>query len=152
MKTTRTLWPYGIIATFVVFFAGMITLVAIAATHKEDLVSDNYYEHELKFQNEIDSAARAKNAGAALRYDAQGRGMVVALPVTQLGQRLAGTVEFYRPDAPNRDRVITLAPGVDGTQAVNLSQFAAGPWLVRVSWEAGGVAYYLEQKIVIPAN
>ena len=73
MKTTRNLWPLGIVITFVLFFCGMASVVVIAATHREDLVSDNYYEQELKFQNQIDGAARAKNPARRLHYDAADR-------------------------------------------------------------------------------
>ena len=45
-------------------FAGMAGVVVIAATHRESMVSENYYEQELKFQDQIDSAARAQKSGA----------------------------------------------------------------------------------------
>ena len=66
MKTTRNLWPLGIFVAFGLFFAGMATVVVIASTHREHLVSANYYEQELKFQRRIDSAERAQKSGAAI--------------------------------------------------------------------------------------
>ena len=59
MKTNRNLWPLGIFVTFGLFFAGMTGVVVIAATHRDSLVNGNYYEQELKFQGQIDAAARA---------------------------------------------------------------------------------------------
>ena len=50
MKTNINLWPFSILAAFGLFFIGMASVVVIASTHREHLVSDNYYEQELKFQ------------------------------------------------------------------------------------------------------
>jgi len=148
----RTFWPYGIIAAFVLFFAGMVSLVTIAATHREDLVSGNYYQHEIDFQGQIDSAARARQAGAAIRYEAAARQVVVVLPSRQIAEKPAGTVEFYRADAPARDHTLALAPRPDGTQVVDLAGYATGPWLLRASWTAGAQNFYMEQKFIIAAN
>ena len=152
MKSTRNLWPYGIIATFVVFGLGMTTLVTIAAKHPEDLVSDNYYEHELQYQNQIDGTTRALAAGAAIRYDTIARQAIITLPVVQLAQKLTGTVVLYRPDSPALDRTVELKPSANGTQTVSLSQFAQGPWRLKIAWQAGGQGYYLEKELIVPAS
>lgn len=149
MKTTRNLWPLGVIGAFAVFFCGMVTVVVIAETHRDSLVNGNYYEQELRFQDQIDSAARADKSGATLVYDATNRLLVITLPPTQRMQQLAGTIEFDRPSEPKLDRQFLLVPRGDGTQTVDVSNFASGPWLARAKWRSGGDAYFLEQKITI---
>jgi len=152
MKAPKNLWPYGLSTAFGLFFAGMATVVTIAVTHKEDLVSANYYENELNYQDQLDSAARAQKAGADIRFDAVARSLVIALPPTQAGQKVFGTIQLYRADAPAKDRTLDLTPGHDGTQTLNVAQFATGPWLLRVNWQANGQGYYLEQKFIVPAS
>jgi len=152
MKPTRNLWPYGVLTAFLLFGIGMTTVVTIAVRHPETLVSDNYYENEVRFQQQIDSAARAQKAGAEIRCDAAARQVVIALPAAQLAQKFSGTVVLYRPNAPEQDRSFALQPLADGTQTLNLAQFATGQWLLKVSWEAGGEGYYLEQRLVVPAS
>ena len=151
MKPTRNYWPLGIIAAFVVFFCGLTTAIVIAATHHENLVSENYYEQELKFQSQIDNAARAQKCGARLQLEtgAGSRQLVVQLPAAQAAQHCTGVIEFYRPSSPALDREFLLAPGADGSQAVDVSKLAAGLWVVRAKWTAGGEGYFLEQKITI---
>ena len=149
MKATRNLWPLGIFTVFGLFFAGMASVVLIAATHREHLVNDNYYEQELKFQGQIDSVERAKKSGATIAYDAANRAIVIALPAAQLAQKLSGTVELYRPAEPKLDQGFPLEPRADGTQTLNVSRLAAGLWLVRIKWNAGGESFFLEQKIKI---
>ncbi|MDD5141069.1 MAG: FixH family protein [Verrucomicrobiales bacterium] len=149
MKTKFNPWPLGIVSAFVLFFIGMASVVVIASTHREHLVNGNYYEQELKFQGQIDAAARAKKSGATLVYDAAGGKVVIALPAAQLSEKFSGTVEFYRPSAPELDRESLLEPKADGTQDVNVSKLAAGLWQVRVKWNTGGEDYFLEQKITV---
>ena len=60
MKAKRNFWPFGIIAAFVIFISGTVGLIVMAATQKEDLVSDHYYEQELQYQNRVDSMGRQR--------------------------------------------------------------------------------------------
>jgi hypothetical protein len=152
MNRPRNLWPYGVIAAFLLFAGGLATTVTIAVTHPEDLVNANYYENEVVFQRQIDNTARAEAAGAALRCDPVARQMVITLPVRQLAQQFSGTVRLYRPDSPQQDREQPLAPGPDGTQTVSLAPLAPGPWRLKVAWRADGKDYYLEQKFIVPAK
>ena len=124
-------------------------VVAIVATHRESMVSENYYEQELKFQDRIDSAARAQKSGANIQLDAAAGRLLVAVPAAQLAQKFSGAIELYRPSSSKLDREFPFAPRADGTQALDVSQLAAGLWEVRVKWTAGGQDYFLERKITV---
>ena len=67
MNTNRNFWPWGIVTAFALFFGGMTTVVVIASTHRDSLVGENCHEHGLKFQSQIDGAARAPKAGASIQ-------------------------------------------------------------------------------------
>jgi len=149
MKPKFNFWPYGIISAFVLFAAGLSTAVVIAANHPDNLVSDNYYEQELSYQGQIDSQARAQAAGAVIHFDATAGQMVIGLPPAQLAGKPTGKIEFYRASAANLDRACALTPGQDGFQKVSVADLAAGPWSVRVNWQAAGQKYYLEGKFVV---
>ena len=149
MKTTRNFWPLGIFTAFGLFFVGMASVVVIAATHRDHLVNDNYYEQELKFQSQIDSSARTQKSGATIAYDAGSSSVVIALPVAQLAQKFSGVINLYRPAEPKLDREFQLEPKADGTQTLDVSKLTPGLWLVRAKWNAAGETYFLEQKIKI---
>jgi nitrogen fixation protein FixH len=149
MKSTFNPWPYGIMLFFVLLVCALAGVVAIAATHRESMVSENYYEQELKFQEQIDGAARAQKSGARLQLEPEGGKLVVTVPAEQAVRKCSGVIEFYRPSSPALDCEFPLAPGADGSQTVDVSKLAAGLWQVRVKWSAGGQDYFLEQKITI---
>lgn len=150
MRFARNPWPLGIVVFFLLFFAGVAAVIVISLRQSDTLVSDNYYEQELKFQDQINAAARAKAAGAAMRLEA-GR-LAVTIPAEQVKQNLSGQITLYRPSSPELDREIKFQPDEQGGQMVDLSVLAAGPWLVRVRWNAAGRDYYLEQKILLPGK
>ena len=149
MKTTRNYWPFGVLAAFVLFFCGLTTVIVIAATHHESMVSANYYEQEITFQDQIEGAARARKSGATISAEAAGVRVVVRVPVAQLAQKFSGTIELYRPADPGLDQTMPLVPRADGTQTLDGSKLAAGLWQVRVRWNAEGQNYFLEQKITL---
>ncbi len=113
------------------------------------MVSENYYEQELKFQDQIDAVARAQKSGAVITCDSVKSAVLITLPAAQLAQKLSGAIEFYRPSSPELDREVQFTPGADGTQTLDVSKLAAGLWQVRVKWNAGGQDYFLEKKITI---
>jgi len=147
--TIRNFWPLGIIITFALFFIGMASVVVIAATHRDHLVNDNYYEQELKYQSQIDGAARAQHSGATIQYAAADGKIIITLPVAQLAQKFSGKVTFYRANDPTLDRKFPLTPKADGTQAIDVSKLVAGPWSVRATWLADGKNFFLEEKVVL---
>ena len=149
MNLTKNLWPLGIFTAFGLFFVGMTAFVVVASTHREHLVNENYYEQEIKFQNQIESQARAEKSGAAIRFDSAKSQVVFALPAAQREQKISGKVELYRPSAPELDRQFVIKLKHDGTQMLDVSQLAPGLWLVRAYWSADGQDYFLEQKIKI---
>lgn len=149
MKKQFNPWPYGIVLFFVILICSLAAVVVIASTHRDMMVSENYYEQELKFQDQINSVARAQKSGAKIQMDASNGKLLVALPAEQVAQKFSGKIEFYRPSGSALDREISLLPSADGTQAVDVSKFAAGLWQVRLKWNAGGQDYFLEQKITI---
>jgi hypothetical protein len=152
MITPRNFWPYGIIAAFVLFLVGTAALIVIAATHRDSLVSSDYYDREIRFQNHLDSAARARQSGATVTFDAAARRIGISLPAAQISQSLSGQIELYRPSAAGLDRQFKLQPDANGVQWLDVTGLPAGPWEVRVAWNAGGQDYFLGQKIIIAAD
>lgn len=142
-------WPVGILAALALFFCCLTAVIVIAATHSETMVSKNYYEQELTFQDQIDGAARAQKSGATIYSDSANGNIIITVPVSQLVQKLSGTVELYRPSEPKLDEALQLTPRPDGTQVLDTAKLAGGLWVVRVRWIVGGENYFLEQKISV---
>jgi len=147
-------WPYAIILTFVIFISATAGLIVMAASHRGDLVSDNYYEQEIKYQTRIDSSDRARQllARATAAYEPAARRILISLPKEQVGKPVSGDIQLYRPSAARLDCQFKLEPDSTGLQILDAATLPKGLWKIRVSWTVDGQDYYMEQKIVIGAK
>ena len=152
MKPQRNLWPLGIILTFVVFISGTIGLVVMACMHSTELVNANYYDQEIKYQSRIDSQTRAQELGASAAYDAVARHIVISLPRLPAEKNVTGQIQLYRPSAAGLDKEFKLEPAANGTQTLDAAGLQPGLWKIRVSWNAEGRDYFIDQKIIISAS
>lgn len=167
MNSPRNLWPWAIILTFVLFISGTIGLVVMASTQREDLVSDNYYEQELKFQSQIDRARNANqlSAPATVTYDSSHRAICVSLPASNFNRDLnldrnlnpsltlstiTGLIQLYRPSEAALDRNLKLQLDDNGCQFVDASNLRPGLWKIRVTWAVDNQEYFTDQQLVIP--
>jgi hypothetical protein len=151
MQPKRNPWPLGVIGAFAVFIAGTATLVTVASSHRLDLVSPDYYEQEIRFQDQIDRDLRARQLAtpATITYDASGQRILIALPAAHGLEPPTGRIELYRPSSAGFDRQIKLEVNSAGEQSLDAAGLQRGLWKVRVSWSMSGQDYFLEKKIVI---
>jgi hypothetical protein len=147
----RTFWPYGVILAFVLFISGTIGLVVMACSQKMDLVSSDYYEQEIKFQNHLDQLNRAQDlsANASVVYDTATQSILICLPTAHVHAGVIGNIVLYRPSAAGLDRQLKLELDQEGVQRLATAALVPGLWKVRVSWLSGAKEYLIEQSIVI---
>jgi hypothetical protein len=149
MKIRFHFWPWGLITVFALFFCGTVTLVVITSLQNEDLVSNNYYEQELRYQGRVDSIGRTRQLAvqATARYDAATRRIIVTLPPEHAGKNATGSIELYRPNDASLDQSLALSVDQHGVQALDASALKPGLWKVRVDWRVDGCDYYVDQKV-----
>ncbi|WP_400191590.1 FixH family protein [Hymenobacter sp. B81] len=148
----RSLWPYAIIATFVLFALFIGSMVKQAMSSSVDLVSKDYYRQELEHQQRMEATARTRAlaAEAVVRYQAAAHQLEVQLPAALQGQALSGTVQFFRPSDQTRDFSVPLQPDADLRQVLSTARLQPGYWRVRLDFSADGQRYFVEQNVTIP--
>jgi len=151
MKPSFNAWPLAIILTFVIFISGTVSLVVLACSQKVDLVSNDYYEQELKFQGQINRQQNAWELTAPIQvaYDAATRKICLRLPSEHASRQVNGRIALYRPSDARSDCQVELKLESDGTQSFDASGLSPGLWRVRISWTAGQRDYYSDQKLVV---
>ena len=139
----RNLWPHAIALYFVVFISGMASWIVFAVRNDHQLVRKDYYEQELKYQNELDSFSRAAAGAVVVAYEPKTHLVTIQLP-----KDAAGMIDFYRPSDVKLDRQFPISKG-NGTQQINVSDFDPGLWKVRLTWTANGAEFRHDQKLVL---
>ena len=146
----RNLWPLAITAFFIVAFTCLVGLIVFATRQRVDLVRADYYEEEIRFQQQLDRVKRTQrlNQPAAVAYNSAQHCITISLAPSLLGP-VAGQIHLYRPSDARLDQELPLVLGADGTQRVDASKLRGGLWKVRVQWAVAGQEYYLDQPVVI---
>lgn len=146
----RNPWPIAIACYFVLFFAGLVTFIVYASRNHTDLVRPDYYEQEIRFQDQIERVQRTRaiEQPVTVSYDPAQKCITVQLPSAHASQA-GGRIHLYRPSDARLDREITLATDASGMQRLDAADLRAGLWKVRVEWTVGGAEYFVDRPVVV---
>jgi hypothetical protein len=142
-------WGHKIVFAYI-GFAGFIGLLAVKAMRQDiDLVSKDYYEQEIQYQDQI---GRMKNAGEAesqliFDYVATEKLAKITFPVKHF---TTAKLMFYRPSDAKKDFQMHLkANGKSSSFNIPLSQLSNGLWKAKILWTDGKKEFYKETDFVI---
>jgi hypothetical protein len=152
-KPSRSPWPVAITGFFIVAIIFIVTFIAFAVRQREDLVSADYYEREVRYQTQLDSMNRSQSfAGkTVVTFEPSQQSIVITLPPDQM-KGAKGNIHLYRPSDARLDRDVPLALGDNGTQRLDAKQLRDGLWKVRVKWSANGQEYFLDQPVIVTSG
>ncbi|MBI5802256.1 MAG: FixH family protein [Verrucomicrobia bacterium] len=147
---TRSPWPYAIIAWFALFGSAMAAWIVVALRQDMDLVRTDYYEHEMRYQQQIDRQARTQPLKSQVKvgYDATLQRITVALPASHATQA-RGRISIYRPSDAKLDRDLKLSLNPAGEQMLDTKPLRPGLWKVRVQWTVSGEDYFFDQTVIL---
>lgn len=150
-KSSFNPWPASIIVFFALAITGVVSFVAYCSRHHVDLVAADYYEQEVRYQDQLDRANRATSlqAPAKIDYNDLTRLITVSLPADHFQQSPRGWIQLYRPSSASLDQKLPLTMDTNGKQVIDGKILSDGLWHVRVSWNLNGADYYFDQKLVI---
>jgi len=141
-------WGYKILFVYLAFVAGIIFLAFKASTQKFDLVQQDYYADELKYQHVIDAKANAKLEGGDLTTIINNGHLIIQLPSTFNAAMVKGTAHLYYAADETKD----LSKNFTSTNAqidMELLTKMKGNYTLKLTLEKSGVSYYYEQKITL---
>ncbi|WP_339698936.1 FixH family protein [Algoriphagus aquimarinus] len=139
-------WGKGILLTIIGFVALIMTLVVISVRMDGiELVTENYYEEEIKYQDRINQTNQASSLNKEIiSYDAQNKSVQLDLPTGS-----EAVLHLFRPSDSSLDQELAVSVTEIGKTSVSLTQLKSGYWRVKLSWNVDGVDYYEEKKITI---
>ncbi|SEG39830.1 FixH family protein [Algoriphagus boritolerans] len=139
-------WGKGILLTIIAFVGFILTLVVISVRQDDiHLVTENYYEKEIKYQEHINRETSAAGLDReVLVYDSETKSVILDLPV---GAK--GSLQLFRPSDARLDQDLLLEILKEGKTTVPLEKLKSGYWKVQLTWTENGVDFYQEKKITI---
>lgn len=139
-------WGNKLILVFIAF-AGLMFFMVYKAMHtRYELVSKEYYQDELRYQDKIDGKTNALLV-SDVRIDANDDHLILQLPKEMEGQSIKGDIWFYCKTDAIKDLRIPLTADQEGKQFISKKQLKANKYLLKLSWETIDKKYYSEKDI-----
>ncbi|MGC8857725.1 MAG: FixH family protein [Ignavibacteria bacterium] len=143
---------WGIIIA--ILYSGFVLLVLVMVmfsfTQRVDLVTDNYYEKELRYQEQIDKINRTNQLSEKLDFHVDNRIVSIKFP-NKLDPDPDNLIHFYRPSNSSYDKIVKIVTDSSNFQKIKLNRekFSKGFWRVRINWVSGGFSYYTEKEFFL---
>jgi hypothetical protein len=141
-------WGHKIAAVYLLFVAGIVFLVFKANGERYDMVTKDYYDEELKYQQVIDQSTNANSLSAPVSVEKNVGVITVRFPDEMKGKKIDVDFYLYYPADDKKDfrKSFTIS-----TTEFNqpLPDGAKGMYELKLSWKADGKKYYNERKIFL---
>jgi hypothetical protein len=141
-------WGYKILFVYLFFVAGILLLVFKSSSEKVDLVTKDYYQKELKYEQKIDEAERAQSLSSPLQYEVNNNEISIRFPEEMLGKKITAQTLLYYAADETRDSVYNLQ--TDSAKLVMiLPKTDKGMYELKMNWKVDTTTYYSEHKLLI---
>lgn len=139
-------WFHYILLTLLAF-VGMLTYFAVRSVNTPiDLVTEKYYEEELKFQDKI--VEKANNTNLAQAVDIEAKEGMINILFPKSCQNITGDLELYFAADKSKDKKFEIKPNQENRQSIDISNLS-GLYTLQINWKSGGVKFYTEKKIFL---
>lgn len=101
-------WGKGIATAIVLLCSAILLVVYKATTYNYDMVTGNYYEEELHFNDNVRAAQNAQSLSRPVRISQEGGFILVEFPEECKGQQLEGSLQLYRASDAGKDLIIPI--------------------------------------------
>jgi len=142
-------WGHGItltLAFFVVFIGSFVYKTLMRSEYDHKLISPNYYEEELHYQDEIDSQENANKLKKNVMTSITDSGFKILFPKEFANKNISGHIKMQRSTRDNidieKDFVVQ-----DSILLIPKDDMAAGRYHLKLDWEYKGTSYQYRERI-----
>jgi hypothetical protein len=143
-------WGTGVVMAFIGFIAFIMYFVVTMNTNKKydhDLVTEDYYQAELKYQNDIDKLNNVQMLDENISYRRTSEGLLIQFPKDLKPEDIEGKMFLYRPSNKHLDFVTPLSLS-DHNLLIPDKRLLDGRWNITIDWEYNGTSYLFKEEII----
>jgi hypothetical protein len=146
-KTMNMNFGKWIVVAFIVFTVFIATLATICIRQDVPLVSKDYYQEELAYQEQI---GRIENANLlaetpVIAFDKNN----ITITYKNLASIKNGKLKLIRPSDENLDQNFELQSVEGNVEQFEIKNPVPGMYRAKMSWEQEGKQYFIERIIVL---
>lgn len=142
-------WGYKIAIVYSVFVVLILAMVYKSSTINYDLVTEDYYAEELKYQNKIEALKNTNALDTALMVTNNDGIVSIQFPSVIGDNEITGNVHFYKPDNKKLDQHFPVKTDNFNKQTFNAKKFGKGSYSLKIEWLSNGINYYQEEEIFL---
>lgn len=142
-------WGTAIVIAFVCFIGFIMYFVISMATNDKydhDLVVEDYYQKELKFQTDIDKEKNAKSLKTNISWKKTNDGILVEFPKDLDIKKIKGSVFLYRPSNKRLDFEMPISLS-NHNLLIPDNKLLDGRWNINIDWTYGNKSYLYKKEI-----
>ncbi|WP_142783611.1 FixH family protein [Changchengzhania lutea] len=142
-------WGTGIILAFIGFIGFILYFIITMCTDnrfEHELVTEDYYGVELKYQDAIDKLNNAKNLEENISYIKTSEGLTIVFPERLDYKKITGKVFLYRPSNKRLDFDTAISLSTSNLLIPD-KRLVDGRWNITVDWQYNGHSYLFKESI-----
>ena len=142
-------WPTGIVLSiiaFMVFILSFVYKVTFLDDYDHHLVSEDYYNDELNYQQEIDKLNNAAALPENIKALTNEEGILIRFPSQFKSSDITGTIYFKRSSTAKIDFEIPIVL-TENSILIKKENLVRGLWNVRIDWKHKEEEYLFKEKI-----
>lgn len=143
-------WGTKIAILYISFVLLMGTMVVICMNQKIELVTDDYYERELVFQDKINEMNNANALTERVTHAIGPAGIQLQFPTQFQNAKVTGEILFFRPSDKSKDFKSSVQLNSTAQQFIAAENLTKGMYKMKIGWTADNKTYFIEETIVIP--
>lgn len=142
-------WGKSIAIFYIMFVLWLLGFALYTKSEDVNLVTENYYEQELQYQDQINKINRTKNLPEQVSIKYSGDQIGLTFPDIFSKDDIEGKVHLYRPSDNKLDLFENIELDAANQMEIPVSKLAKGLWKVKVDWQVKSDGYFNEQIILV---
>jgi hypothetical protein len=136
-----------LIAGFVIMILGMSTLVYLTLKEDVSMVSKNYYEQELIYDQKLKAMDNTLRYHQDFKISYKEQNIQLQIPQSLSQYIQEGKVHFYCPSNAAYDYTISIEASTNGVYSIPTAQLNGHRYIVKISFTSDGNQYYKEMNL-----
>lgn len=141
-------WGTALVIFFTLYVGNLVRVVIKSRTIDHTLVVDNYYDHDIRYQEKVDKINNRNLLSSDLAIDYKQGEKVLKLNFGSESNVTSASLEMYRASDKSADFKREIETGVAQTE-INLPDLSVGKWKIKVEWSDNHRTYLKEQDLYI---
>ena len=141
-------WGHKITLAFSAFVVFIVFMVVKSFQENVDLVTEDYYKQEIQYQQQIDKINNTHALKQKVSFAQENQQLIVQFP-EEFKNGLSGEINLFRPSDARFDVSTEIKVDTNLRQSIPTSDLAKGYYKVKVDWNDGDKAYYMEESVFI---